>query len=455
VRPLKLLRTSSFRLTLLYAGLFSASVLVLLAAIYWSTSFYMTSQLEGTVESDITELEEALQAGGLSRLTALIEDRVTHMPAGPVMYLLQDGAGKLLAGNLPPLAARNGIADVRLAGPDQAGPHPQNVHGRGVILPGGDYLFVGADAYPRNEMREVVLKAFTVSMAVTLLLGFGGGVVMSGSLLRRVETISRTAREIMEGNISRRVPLRGVDDEFDHLAESLNAMLDRTESSIEGMRQISNDIAHDLRTPLTRLRQRLELGLRKAASPEELRAVIARSLADADGLLATFGALLSIAQLESGTRRERLRSIDLSELLESVVELYQPMADEKRQTLAVNIEPGLAATGDRELLAQMFANIVENAMRHSPAGASIAVSARRPSSGDAEVLITDNGPGIPAAERGNVFRRFYRLEASRTTPGSGLGLSLVAAVAALHGVRIELGDNQPGLRVILRFGGMS
>jgi signal transduction histidine kinase len=452
VRLPRLFRTSSFRLTLVYAALFSASVLVLFGAIYWSTNFYMTNQLEAAVDSDLTELQEALRTGGVQRLATLIQDRVGQMPAGPILYLLEDGKGRALAGNLPSLPPKLGIVDLELPGLGARGRHVESVHGRGVMLPGGDYLLVGADAYPLNEMREVVLRAFGVSFAVTLLLAFGGGVVMSGSLLRRVETIGRTAREIMEGNISRRVPMRGADDEFDHLAESLNAMLDRTESSIEGMRQISNDIAHDLRTPLTRLRQRLELGQRKAASIDELRSVIHRSLVDADGILETFGALLSIAQIESGVRKERFAEIDLTELLHSVVELYQPMAEEKHQTLTVEIAPKLIVRGDRELLAQMFANLIENAMRHSPAGASIGVAAATTAEA-AEVVVADNGPGIPATEHSKVFRRFYRLETSRTTLGSGLGLSLVAAVAALHDVAVELGDNKPGLRVRLRFSG--
>jgi signal transduction histidine kinase len=450
VRLARLFRTSSFRLTLLYAALFSASALVVFGVIYWSTNFYMTTQLEGTVDSDLAELRNALREGGTQRLTAVIQDRVNQMPSGPMVYLLQDENGTALAGNLSPLPPKPGIVDLKRPTLGVNGIRLEAVHARGVVLPGGDYLLVGMDAYPLDEMREVVLRAFGLSFAVTLLLAVGGGVVMSGSLLRRVETISKTAREIMDGNISRRVPMHGADDEFDHLAESLNAMLDRTERSIEGMQQISNDIAHDLRTPLTRLRQRLELGQRRNSSIDELRSVVARSLADVDAILETFGALLSIAQIESRARKERFAAIDLTELLQSVVELYQPMAEEKHQTLTVEIAPRLSVRGDRELLGQMFANLIENAMRHSPTGAAIRVSAAT-NVGAAEVVIVDNGPGIPAAEQSKVFRRFYRLEMSRTTPGSGLGLSLVAAIAALHDVALELRDSAPGLQVVMRF----
>lgn len=444
------LRTSSFRLTLLYAALFSASVLVLFAVIYGATSFYMAGALEAAVDSDLAELQQALGAAGRAGLIDSIAERVKQMPAGPIFYLLEDASGRAVVGNLPPVARIAGIVDLELPQLGvSSGGHVLAIHARGLTLPGGDYLLVGADAFPLIEMREWILEGFGWSFVVTLLLAFGGGALMSGSLSRRVETISRTAREIMAGNLSRRIPIAGTDDEFDHLAASLNAMLDRTEASIEGIRQVSNDIAHDLRTPLTRLRQRLELASRKAASAEELRSAIDRSIADTDAILETFGALLRIAQIESGARKGQFARVCLSDLLHTVAEVYQPTADEKHQALGVAIEPGLFVEGDRELLTQMLANIVENAVRHSPEGAAIKIGGKR--AGDAiEVVVADNGPGIPPGERGSVFRRFYRLDASRATPGSGLGLSLAAAIAAVHDAQIALSDNEPGLRVALR-----
>jgi signal transduction histidine kinase len=446
----RLFRTSSFRLTLLYAALFSTSALLLFAVIFWTTSFYMTNQLDDAIDSDRTELQQGLSTGGLPRLSEMIRDRVDQMPLGPIVYLLQDAGGAVLAGNLPSMQPRTGTFDFDLPAP-RAG-HLHSIRARGVVLPSGDYLVVGADAHPLDEMREWILRAFGWGFAITLLLAFGGGALISNGLLRRVETISRAARAIMEGNLSRRIPARGVDDEFDHLAGSLNAMLERTERSIEGMRQVSSDIAHDLRTPLTRLRQHLELGRRRARSLDELRIAIDRSIAEVDDILETFGALLRIAQVESSAHRDHFGTVDFSELLNGVAELYHPMAEEKRQRFAVEIEPRLCLFGDRELVAQMVANLLENAMRHSPAEASIALTARRMRD-DIEIAVADNGPGIPASERDKVFRRFYRLEASRTTPGSGLGLSLVAAVAALHGAEITLADNNPGLRAVLRFVG--
>jgi signal transduction histidine kinase len=448
VRLPRLFYTSSFRLTLLYAALFSASVLLLFAIIFWTASFYMTSQLDAAIDSDVTELQQGLSAGGPAHLAEMIRDRVDQMPTGPIVYLLQDRSGRVIAGNLPAMAPRAGTFAVELPAPRVGRLHAIRAHG--LALPSGNYLLVGADAHPLNEMREWILRAFGWGFAITLLLAFGTGAVISNGLLRRVEIISRTARAIMEGDLSRRIPSRGADDEFDHLAGSLNAMLERTERSIEGMRQVSSDIAHDLRTPLTRLRQHLELAQRRGNSPEALRAAVERSIAEADAILDTFGALLRIAQAESSAHRDHFDTVELSELIHGVAELYQPMAEEKRQAFTVEIEPGLRLCGDRELLAQMIANIVENAMRHSPAGAAIALAARR-RDGGIEIEVTDTGPGIPASERDKVFRRFYRLEGSRTTPGNGLGLSLVAAVASLHTAEILLADNHPGLRVALRF----
>jgi signal transduction histidine kinase len=450
VRPPRIFRTSSFRLTLLYAAFFSASVLVLLGVIYWATSFYMKAQLDAAIDGQLTELQEALQSGGSEAVAQLIGELVSDAPEGPSVYLLQDRNGTVRAGNLPSLPPTPGIVEVELPEPVASAPQLRAIYGRGILLPGGDYMLVGADAYPLNEMHEVILRAFGWSLVVTLLLATMGGALMSGSLLRRVEGISRTAREIMEGNLSRRIAMRGVDDEFDHLAASLNAMLERTQASVEGMRQVSNDIAHDLRTPLTRLRHRLELARRQSQSADALRSAIDRSIADTDAILDTFGALLRIAEIESGTRKGGFAALDLSELLRTVIEVYQPMAEEKGQHVTADIAANLRILGDRELLTQLFANLVENAMRHSPAGARVTLIAAR-AGGAVDVVVADDGPGIPTEERDKVVRRFYRLEASRTTPGSGLGLSLAAAIASLHDVPLQLDDNQPGLRVQIRF----
>jgi len=443
----RILRTSSFRLTLIYAGLFAASALMLLEVVYWATGVYISSSLDAAVDSDITELEDSLRGGGAEALTAQVKERVRQMPHGPVYYLLQDPDGTIIAGNLPPFHGGEGRVDLKV--PRSDGPSVP-VHAHGINLTERQYLMVGVDALPRREMQKLILRVFESSSVVTLVLALAGGALMSGGLLRRIETISRTARDIMAGDFSRRIPVRGTGDEFDHLVASLNAMLERNEAAMESVRQVSNGIAHDLRTPLTRLRQRLERAHRRARSVEEWRRAAEGCISDTDAILETFGALLRIAQIASGMPVHRFVEVDLSELLRTVIEVFQPMAEEKEQRFTADVASRLTVWGDRELLAQMFANLIENAMKHSPAGASIGLMAIRSPSAIA-VTVVDSGPGIPVADRKRVFQRFYRLESSRSTPGSGLGLSLVEAIAALHQVSIELTDSGPGLRVVLRF----
>jgi methyl-accepting chemotaxis protein len=251
----RLLRTSSFRLTLAYAGLFGFSVLILFGVIYWATDLYMTRSLDAAIDSDFIELENTVPAGGRAILAAQINDRLREMPHGPIHYLLQDREGKIIACDLPAFGRDAGRFDFL---PNIRERPASTVRGRGAALPNGDYLMVGIDAHPREEMHELILRAFGWGSVITLMLAFGGGALLSGGLLRRIETISRAARDIMSGDFSRRIPVRDADDEFDHLVTSLNVMLDRIQSSMESVHQVSNGIAHDLRTPLTRLRQRLE-----------------------------------------------------------------------------------------------------------------------------------------------------------------------------------------------------
>jgi signal transduction histidine kinase len=447
VGPPRILRTSSFRLTLLCAALFGISVLILLGVIYWANGVYMSNSLDAAVDSDITELEDSLQVGGNAALTEEVKERVRQMPHGPIYYLLLDPKEEVVAGNIPPFHGGEGRFDLKVPKPNSPS---VAVRAHGITLLDHEYLMVGVDALPRREMQKLILRVFGWSSVITLVLAFASGAVMSGGLLRRIETISRTARDIMAGDFSRRIPVRGTGDEFDHLAASLNAMLERNEAAMESVRQVSNDIAHDLRTPLTRLRQRLELALRRAQSVEEWRRAAEGCMSDMDAILETFGGLLRIAQIESGIPTRRFTRVDLSELLRTVIELYHPMAEEKEQSFTDDIASALTVWGDRELLTQMIANLIENAIKHSPTGASIGLVTRE-SPNTIGVAVNDSGPGIPAEERARVFQRFYRLKRSRSTPGSGLGLSLVEAIAALHQIGIELTDNGPGLRVTLRF----
>jgi signal transduction histidine kinase len=446
----RIVRTTSFRLTLLYAGLFFASVMLLFAAMYWYGTGYVAGQIDRTVANEIAELETNAKGRGLTGLRDTVAAYARQAPPD-VYYYLSDVHGHRLAGNVPALPRAVGIqswASRRNGGQFPVGRH--SVRGLGVVGVDGSYLFVGLDSFELHEMREMITRAFVWGSLATILLALVGGTIMSLGLLRRVEAISQASREIMAGDLSRRIPVRSSHDEFDHLAESLNAMLERIEGLMEELKQVTNDIAHDLRTPLTRLRQRLELAHRRPSSPEELRGALETSADDVDAILDTFAALLRIAQIEAHSAAAGFQALDLSEVLSEIAEIYQSVAEAEGRLLVTRVAPGLSIPGDRELLLQLLSNLIENAIRHCPTASVINLSASRNAHG-VEVVVADNGPGIPQALREKVFQRFYRMERSRTTPGTGLGLSLVAAIAKLHRARIALFDNGPGLRVQLVF----
>ncbi|MBS0220906.1 MAG: HAMP domain-containing protein [Proteobacteria bacterium] len=445
VRLSRILRTSSFRLTLFYAGIFCGSFIALFGVIYWSTAAYMNRQIDTSVSDEITELQTTGAGLDLLHFATIVTEFSNRSPG--FFYLLQDVDGRRLAGNFPPIETpAPGLYEPSQRESSKDG---RAVRGRGILLKGGVYLFIGRSTHELNEMQEFIRHAFEWGFATTILIALAGGAIISQSVLGRVESLSRVSREIMTGDLLRRIEVRGSNDEFDHLATSLNNMLDRIQTLMEGLRQVSNDIAHELRTPLTRLRQRVELATRKPMDTEALSTVLNSTLKDIDAVLETFNALLRIAQIESSSRRASFTSVDLTEVLETVVEVYLSMAEDKGQTIAKAIPPGLSVRGDRELLMQLFANLVENAVRHTPAKTRIEISAT-PTLDHVDVRISDTGDGIPAPMRPHVFTRFFRLEKSRTTPGNGLGLSLVAAIAALHHSTIDLSDNKPGLCALVR-----
>jgi signal transduction histidine kinase len=323
------------------------------------------------------------------------------------------------------------------------------VRGRGIVVDGG-YLFVGVDSSDLEEMRGLIASAFLWGLVATVVLAVAGGTVMSLSLLRHVEEISEASREIMAGDLGRRIPVRGSNDELDHLSTSLNAMFARIQDLMDGLRQVTSDIAHDLRTPLTRLRQRLELARHRPSSIDDLNEAIDRSIDDLKGILETFTALLSIAQIEANKSTERFRRIAVDRLLIDMAETYQSVVEENGQRLEHEVALPLRINGDRDLLQQLVSNLLDNAIRHCPAGSTIRIMGAR-ANDDVRIAVADNGPGIPVHLRERVFQRFFRLERSRTTEGTGLGLSLVGAIATHHGATIALSDNNPGLVVTLTF----
>jgi len=449
----RLARSSAFRNGLLYAALFGACTLLLFALVYWQTVGYMQGQLHAMVDSEVQALLAHYRDDGLSGLQGAIADSLESPRATGTHYLLVDAQGRRIAGDLPASMAVLGWSQPsvkRGRSRDDGGDEDAiSVVARGVRLAGGAKLVVAHDAHQLAELRTRLAYALAWGLALMLLMGAAGGALMGGAALRRVESINRVAARIMGGELSRRIPTRGRGDEFDSLAAHLNRMLDQIERLMQGMREVSSDIAHDLRTPLGRLRQSLETARHEAASAADYRRAIEHAIEQTDHILATFAALLRIAQIESGSRRARFADLDLSQLAQSLAETYAPVAEESAHALSTHIEPGINVRGDRDLLMQGLANLVENALTHTPPGSHIEVTLNA-AGGSAVLSVADDGPGIPDAALGKVIQRFYRLEASRSTPGSGLGLSLVAAIADLHGVALDLSDNNPGLRATLR-----
>lgn len=453
--PGNFLRSTSFRLFAWYAFIFGASVAILLFIVYWTTLATLEQQIRDSVDRETQVLTELYRGGSLDRLVRAMQLRVVDLRPPRRYYLLQDAAGVRIAGNLPPMKPATGemvipvsflFPDRNLKAGDPMDAYP--VTALGSVLDNGEFLVVGENQYRAARAREAIISALGWGIAITVLLAAGGGAALGIGFLRRIEEINRTTRSIMDGDFSKRVPMRGGGDEMEQLAVNLNAMLDRIQVLMESLKQVSDDIAHDLRTPLSRLRHRLETAAGKSESDRV--PIIERSIEELDAILETFSALLRIGQIESGARRAAFSAVNLAQIVSTVAETYAPVAEDRGQHLDAVVDDAPSIPGDRGLLMQMVANLIENSIRHCPAGAAITVSLGQVA--DAPVLrITDTGPGIPESERGKVFRRFYRLEASRTTPGSGLGLALVKAVADVHGASVELSDNHPGLRVTVCF----
>jgi signal transduction histidine kinase len=420
------------------------------AAAFWSTRSALEKQLTRRIEAEMTLLEQEFRSNGIDHLVAAVQQR-THAK-GNLDYFVVDPAGKRLAGNLPINSDRLGWVELDTVPAASGEKSDENKLVRVLVrqLDGGFRLGVGEDLEQVGEMEEMFLGILASALAIVLVLGVGGGLLLSAAFLRRVDMITRTADAIIDGDLSRRIERTGSGGDFDHLSATLNAMLDRIAGLMENLRQVSNDIAHDLRTPLSRLRQDLEEAKNHDLTAAGYKHVVECAVAEADLLLETFSALLRIAQIEAGTRRSAFRPVDLSDVVRTVAEAYAPAVEESGRTLRSEITDGAQVDGDRGLLSQLFVNLVENALRHTPVGTTITLRlSRQPAGALAEVA--DTGSGIPADESAKVFRRFYRLERSRTTAGSGLGLSTVAAIVELHHAAIELLDNEPGLRVVIRF----
>ena len=447
MRLFKIVNTATFRLTALNVALFAVAVIALGVIVYLTTIATLEGRLDGRIADEMTTLKAAFATGGMAKLVPEVRAHELKPPAGALKYLLLDPAGTRLAGNLPALKTRAGWSTVESRESDG------DITRYRVLtsaLAGGARLTVGANREEMDETEQTIFDAVVAAFAAVIGLGIIGGIALSNLLLHRVDAIRRTADAIIAGDFTQRVPVQGTDDDFDRLALTLNRMLDRIGELMETLRQISADIAHDLKTPLAHLRQGLESTQRRATTLDEHNAAIDRAIARADEILAIFNALLRIAQIEAGSRRADFQAFDLSAVFTHVVEAFAPAIADAGKTLDTAIAPGIRFVGDRESVTQMLANLLENAIHHTPAGTRVKMSLSR-ARGCLMGVVSDNGPGVPAQERTRIFQRLYRLERSRSTPGSGLGLSLVKAVADLNGIALEVTDAEPGLRIAMRF----
>lgn len=445
------LRSTAFRLTFAIFGFGAIGAALVLGFVAVQVIKLVDEETRGAIASEAESLLEQYDTGGLRRLGLVLTTR-SRAPGG-ALYLLTDAIGEPLVGNvsqLPPsLTLTSGFGETRYQGLD--GAKSRRALARVYALPNGFRLLVGHDLGDRARIGAVMVRTLSFSLVLFAGLAALGALFVARRVLRRIDAMNVSARALMAGDMTERLPVSGSGDELDRLAAGLNQMLARIGELMGGLREVSDNIAHDLRTPLTRLRNHAEEALRVDGDKEAYRTALTRSIEESDGLIRVFDALLMIARAEAGADRSGVAHVDLGEVVASVAELYEPLAEEKGFALTVDCEPGLALEGRRELIGQALANLIDNALKYG-AGAKdrneIAVTARR-EGGEVVIEVADRGPGVAADDRERVFDRFVRLESARSRPGSGLGLSLAAAVARLHGGNVRLEDNAPGLKVRL------
>lgn len=450
----RLFQSESFRHAALYAVLTAVSMAALITIIYLLLDNSFKSNLLREVDDDIVAITKSYATAkpgrALHEAEEIIDDRLLA-PDEDDVFLLMNGRERV-AGNLPVMPVQSGVVTLTLPSDthDIAEARHRTVLGRGVMLAPNVYAFVGRDLKELARTESAVIYAFAGVLLASLVIAAISGVLLSRSFLGRVDAVADTCRGIMAGNLSERIPPSRNSGEFERLGHTINDMLDRMESLMESLQQVSTDIAHDLRTPLSHLRQQLDRAYRKAQTVTEAHAALESGVSECDNLLSIFSALLRIAQIEAKARRGAFQDIMLKDIIETAQEVFQPSMADAGHRFVVASQPVPPICGDQELLLQLVSNLLDNAISHTPAGSTVTLSCRATDAG-IDLAVADNGPGIAAHERDKVLRRFYRCEQSRTTRGSGLGLALVAAVAELHQAKLLLTDNVPGLRVTVSF----
>ncbi|MEP6827151.1 MAG: HAMP domain-containing sensor histidine kinase [Aestuariivirga sp.] len=439
----RIFRTSSFRLAALCAALFAVILAVLLVLNLLATNHALEDQLRSRVREDFNSFSNEAENEGTDTVIKEIDERIVRPTTPGSYFYVADSSGKRLVGNLndvPRVLGWQKLPGTMAGKPDHEPAH--EIWGQGKIFSDGFFVFVGQDAFRVNMAEKTLIMSYVWSGVLAILAALAAGLLLSRGFLSRIDAINHTSQAIMQGNLKQRIASRGTSDEIDNLSDNLNRLFDSNQALLDSLRQVTVNIAHDLRTPLSRLRNRLDDLKHETSLPVKLRGRLDEAIAESDQLLATFSALLRIAQIESGSRKKVFAKVSLSELAEKVFAIYQAVAEDEDHKLIAEIKPNIVCLGDEELLLQLCVNLVENAIRHTPKGTNITLRVASP----ATLQVADNGPGIPMDQRDKVQERFYRLEQSRTTSGNGLGLALVAAIASLHDTKLVLEDNQPGLR---------
>jgi signal transduction histidine kinase len=447
-RRSRLLRSTPFRVALIAAALFILAFTVASLVAFRSIHTDLAEKLDRTITDTYSVMLAAYSPDDIEDLIGSVDAHVTADSGRDQVFMLTGRDGASLAGNVPARPIQAGWATLASSELGLPG------DGRYRTFTGdfdGYRLMVGMSEADVSEINEIALTSFASAAALVLVLALAGGATLAINLQRRMQAIATTMSQVSEGELAARIQLTGNGDDIDMLSMQVNDALERLAASFESMRQVSVDIAHDLKTPLNRLRLAIEEAMEAQREGRDVAAQLADARAESDQINATFDALLRIAQIESGARKSRFARVDLVAMVAEIAEVFADVAEDGGKTLTTEIEAEAAETaGDRELLIQLFSNLVENAIRHTPDGTTIRIGVSA-TAGEATAWVGDNGPGIPLDEREKVLRRLYRLEQSRTSLGSGLGLSLVKAIAELHGAALELGDNEPGLKVTLRF----